>query len=129
MDWHSRRISAVLENALREDSAIRDATTYACVEAGQRATATILAKQDCILSGLGAVARIFEVFAQLDGTVVSHAEVTSHPEIFDGVRLHRGQQVAVVRHNARIILSCERVMLNILQRMSGIATLTKRFVD
>jgi len=129
MDWHSRRISAVLENALREDSAIRDATTYACVEAGQRATATILAKQDCILSGLGAVSRIFEVFAELDGTVVSHAEVTSHPEIFDGVRLHRGQQVAVVRHNARIILSCERVLLNVMQRMSGIATLTRKFVD
>ena len=129
MDWHSRRISAVLENALREDSAIRDATTYACVEASQRATATILAKQDCILSGLGAVSRIFEVFAELDGTVVSHAEVTSHPEIFDGVRLHRGQQVAVVRHNARIILSCERVLLNVLQRLSGIATLTRKFVD
>lgn len=129
MDWHSRRISAVLENALREDSAIRDATTYACVEPGQLATATILAKQDCVLSGLGAVSRIFEVFAALDGTVVSHAEVTSHPEIFDGVRLHRGQQVAVVRHNARIILSCERVLLNVLQRMSGIATLTRKFVD
>lgn len=129
MDWHSRRVSAVLENALREDSAIRDATTYACIEAGQRATATILAKQDCILSGLGAVSRIFEVFAELDGTVVAHAEVTSHPEIFDGVRLHRGQQVAVVRHNARIILSCERVLLNVLQRMSGIATLTRKFVD
>lgn len=119
----------MLENALREDSAIRDATTYACIEAGQRATATILAKQDCILSGLGAVSRIFEVFAELDGTVVAHAEVTSHPEIFDGVRLHRGQQVAVVRHNARIILSCERVLLNVLQRMSGIATLTRKFVD
>ena len=129
MDWHSRRISAVLENALREDSAIRDATTYACIEPTQRATATILAKQDCILAGLGAVSRIFEVFASLDGTVVSHAEVTSHPEIFDGVRLHRGQQVAVVRHNARVLLSCERVLLNVLQRMSGIATLTRKFVD
>src|SRR5581483_6849478 len=103
MDFHSRRITAILENALREDSAIRDATTYACVDADQRAAGTILAKQDCILSGLGAVARIFDVFAQLDGTVVSYAEVTSHPEIFDGVRLHRGQQVAVVRHNARIL--------------------------
>ncbi len=129
MDFHSRRITAILENALREDSAIRDATTYACVEASQRGAGTILAKQDCILAGLGAVARIFEVFAQLDGTVVSYAEVTSHPEIFDGVRLHRGQQVAVVRHNARVILSCERVILNVLQRMSGIATLTRKFVE
>src|SRR5947207_10392803 len=129
MDFHSRRITAILENALREDSAIRDATTYACVDASQRGAGTILAKQDCILAGLGAVARIFEVFAQLDGTVVSYAEVTSHPEIFDGVRLHKGQQVAVVRHNARVILSCERVILNAMQRMSGIATLTRKFVD
>ena len=43
MDWTSRRITAVLENALREDSATRDATTYACIDAEQRATATILA--------------------------------------------------------------------------------------
>jgi len=82
-----------------------------------------------VLAGLGVIARIFDVFAALDGTVVAHPEVTTHGEIFDGVRLHKGQQVAVVRHNARVILSCERVILNLLQRMSGIATLTRRFVD
>jgi nicotinate-nucleotide pyrophosphorylase (carboxylating) len=129
MDWTSRRITAILENALREDSATRDATTYACIDPSQRASATILAKEDCVLAGLGAVARIFDVFAALDGTVVSHPEVTTHGEIFDGVRLHKGQQVAVIRHNARVVLSCERVILNALQRMSGIATLTRRFVD
>src|SRR5437588_2139303 len=129
MDFHNRRATAILENALREDSATRDATTYACIDPQQRAAATIIAKQDCILAGLGAVSRIFEVFAQLDGTVVSHAEVTTHPEIFDSVRLHKGQQVAVIRHNARVILSCERVILNVLQRMSGVATLTRKFVD
>src|SRR5437764_1715668 len=129
MDWHSRRATAILENALREDSATRDATSYAAIEPNQRAAATVIAKQDCILAGIGVVGRIFDVFASLDGTVVSHPEVTTHPEIFDGVRLHRGQQVAVVRHNARVILSCERVLLNVLQRMSGIATLTKKYVD
>ena len=61
--------------------------------------------------------------------MISHYEVTTHPEIFDGVRLHKGQSVAVIRHNARVILSCERVILNFLQRMSGIATLTRKFVD
>jgi len=64
----------------------------------------------------------------LDGAVLEHPEVTSHPEVFDGVRLHRGQSVAVIRHNARVILSCERVILNFMQRLSGIATLTRRFV-
>jgi nicotinate-nucleotide pyrophosphorylase (carboxylating) len=129
MDFNSRRITAILENALVEDHATRDATSYACVDANQRATATILAKQDCILSGIGVIARILDVYAALDGAVTSHYEVTTHPEIFDGVRLHKGQSVAVIRHNARVLLSCERVILNFLQRMSGIATLTRKFVD
>jgi nicotinate-nucleotide pyrophosphorylase (carboxylating) len=129
MDFNSRRITAILENALLEDRATRDATSYACIDPNQRAVATILAKQDCILAGVGSIARILDVYAALDGAVTSHYEVTTHPEIFDGVRLHKGQSVAVIRHNARVILSCERVILNFLQRMSGIATLTRKFVD
>jgi nicotinate-nucleotide pyrophosphorylase (carboxylating) len=129
MDWNSRRITAILENALLEDRATRDATSYACVDPNQRASATILSKQECILAGIGCVARILDVYAALDGAVTAHYEVTTHPEIFDGVRLRPGQSVAVVRHNARVILSCERVILNLLQRMSGIATLTRKFVE
>jgi len=129
MDWNSRRITAIIENALLEDRATRDATSAACIDPNQRASGTILAKQDCILAGIGGIARILDVYAALDGAVVSHYEVTSHPEIFDGVRLHAGQTVAVIRHNARVILSCERVILNFMQRLSGIATLTRKFVE
>jgi len=129
MDWNSRRITAVIENALLEDRATRDATSYACIDPNQRASATILAKQDCILAGIGCVSRILDVYAALDGAVTSHYEVTTHPEIFDGIRLHKGQSIAVIRHNARVILSCERVILNFMQRLSGIATLTRQFVD
>jgi nicotinate-nucleotide pyrophosphorylase (carboxylating) len=129
MDWNSRRLTAIIENALLEDRATRDATSYACIEPNQRAAATILVKQECILAGLGCVSRILDVYAALDGAVTSHYEVTSHPEVFDGVRMHSGQAAAVIRHNARVILSCERVILNFLQRLSGIATLTRRFVD
>ena len=129
MDWNSRRLTAILENALLEDRATRDATSYACIDPNQRASATIISKQDCILSGIGCVARILDVYAALDGAVTAHYEVTTHPEIFDGIRLHKGQSVAVVRHNARVILSCERVILNFLQRMSGIATFTRKFVE
>jgi nicotinate-nucleotide pyrophosphorylase (carboxylating) len=129
MDFNSRRITAIIENALVEDRATRDATSYACIDAGLSASATILAKQDCILSGVGVIARILDVYAALDGAVTAHYEVTTHPEIFDGVRLRTGQSVAVIRHNARLLLSCERVILNFLQRMSGIATLTRKFVD
>ncbi len=129
MDWHSRRISAILENALLEDRATSDATSRACIDPQQRATATILAKQDCVLAGVGAVGRILEIYEHLDPHVIGHPEVISHGEIFDGVRLHKGQAIAVVRHNARVLLCCERVILNVLQRLSGIATLTRKFVD
>src|SRR5262245_21440248 len=129
MDWNSRRISAVIENALLEDRATRDATSYACIDAGQRAAATILAKQDCVLAGIGCISRILDIYAAQDGAVTSHYEVTTHPEIFDGVRLHKGQSIAVIRHNARVILACERVVLNFLQRLSGVATMTRHFVD
>jgi nicotinate-nucleotide pyrophosphorylase (carboxylating) len=129
VDWNSRRITSILENALTEDRATRDATSYACIDPNQRAVGTLVAKEDCILSGIGAIQRIFEVYAMLDGTVVSHPEVISHPEIFDGVRLHKGQTVAVIRHNARVLLSCERVILNVIQRLSGIATATRKYVD
>jgi len=125
MDWNSRRITSILENALLEDRATRDATSYACIDPNQRAAATILAKEDCILAGIGCLARILDVYAALDGAVTSHYEVTTHPEIFDGIRLHKGQSVAVVRHNARVVLSCERVILNFMQRMSGVATQTR----
>ena len=129
MDWNSRRITAIIENALTEDRATRDATSYACIDHNQRASATIVAKQECILAGLGCIPRILDVYATLDGAVTSHYEVTSHPSIFDGVRVHAGQQIAVIQHNARVVLSCERVILNFLQRMAGIATTTRKFVD
>ncbi|HVN93375.1 MAG TPA: carboxylating nicotinate-nucleotide diphosphorylase [Terracidiphilus sp.] len=129
MDWNSRRITAILENALQEDRATRDATSYACIDPNQRASATIITKHECILAGLGCIPRILDVYAALDGAVTSHYEVTSHPSIFDGIRVNAGQQIAVIRHNARVILSCERVILNFLQRMAGIATVTRRFVD
>jgi nicotinate-nucleotide pyrophosphorylase (carboxylating) len=49
--------------------------------------------------------------------------------MFDGVRVKKGQALAVIRHNARVILACERVILNLMQRMSGVATLTRQYVD
>ena len=129
MDWNSRRITAIIENALNEDRATSDATSYACIDPSQQASATIIARRECILAGLGCIPRILDAYATLDGAVTSHDEVTSHPSMFDGVRANAGQQIAVIRHNARVILSCERVILNFLQRMAGIATITRKFVD
>ena len=88
MDWHSRRISATLENALLEDKATSDATSRACIDPRQRATATILAKQDCVLAGIGTISRILEIYHKLDPNVIGRPDVISHGEIFDGVRVH-----------------------------------------
>ncbi len=57
MDWNSRRVEALLEQALIEDKATSDATTALTVDPGLRATATVLAKQECILAGIGCIPR------------------------------------------------------------------------
>jgi nicotinate-nucleotide pyrophosphorylase (carboxylating) len=131
MDWKSHRIDALLEQALIEDQAVADATTNLTIDPNLRASGAIIAKQEMVVAGLGAVPRFFEVFARLDPRPAAHTrfEVVSHPEIFDGVRAHAGQVIAVIRHNARALLSCERVILNLLQHLSGIATLTRQYAD
>jgi nicotinate-nucleotide pyrophosphorylase (carboxylating) len=129
MEWKNRRIEAILEQALVEDKATSDVTTALTVDPALRATATIIAKEECVLAGLPCIPRFLDIFARLDSRNSGRYEVVSHPEIFDGVRLRKGQAVAVIRHNARVILACERVILNLMQRMSGIATLTRRYVD
>ena len=129
MDWKSKKIEAVLEQALVEDKATSDITTAITVDPSLRASATVMAKQDCVISGLGCIPRFLDIYARLDKRNSGRYEVISHPEMFDGVRVKKGQAIAVVRHNARVILACERVILNLLQRMSGIATLTRQYVD
>jgi nicotinate-nucleotide pyrophosphorylase (carboxylating) len=131
MDWKSHRIEAVLAQALVEDQAVSDATTNVTIDPNLRATASIIARQDLVVAGLGAIPRFLEIFAHLDPRPTAHTryEVISHPEIFDGVRVQKGQVLAVIRHNARVLLSCERVILNLLQHLSGIATLTRQYVD
>ncbi|UWZ86728.1 carboxylating nicotinate-nucleotide diphosphorylase [Occallatibacter riparius] len=131
MDWKSQRIDALLEQALVEDQAASDSTTNVTIDPDLRAAASILAREDLVVSGLGAVSRFFEIFARLDKRAQAQTrfEVVSHPEIFDGVRAKKGQVLAVIRHNARVLLSCERVILNLMQHLSGIATNTRRYVD
>jgi nicotinate-nucleotide pyrophosphorylase (carboxylating) len=131
MDWKSSRIDALLEQALVEDKAAADTTTNLTIDPNLRATASILARQDLVVCGLGVVPRFLEIYARLDRRASSQTrfEVISNPEIFDGVRVHDGQVLAVVRHNARVLLSCERVILNLMQHLSGIATLTRQYVD
>lgn len=128
MDWKSKRIRTLLEAALAEDKVANDVTTALTIEPGMRASGTIIAKEACIVSGLGCIPVFLDIFAKMSTGPVGRFEVVSHLEIFDGVKVKKGQSLAVIRHNAASILSCERVILNLMQRMSGIATLTNEFV-
>jgi nicotinate-nucleotide pyrophosphorylase (carboxylating) len=128
MDWKSKRIRTILEAALAEDKVANDVTTALTIDPGLRASGTIVAKQACVISGLGCIPVFLDIFAKMSTTPTGRFEVVSHPEIFDGVKVKKGQTIAVIRHNASSILACERVILNLMQRMSGIATLTNEFV-
>jgi nicotinate-nucleotide pyrophosphorylase (carboxylating) len=128
MDWKSKRVGTILEAALAEDKVANDITTALTIPANLRASGTIIAKQACVVSGLGCIPVFLNIFAKMSQVPVGRFEVVSHPEIFDGVKVKKGQTLAVIRHNAAAILSCERVILNLMQRMSGIATLTNEFV-
>jgi len=129
LDWKNPQITAILRNALEEDRATRDATTPACVNPNQMAIARVLAKQDCVLAGLGAIACCLEIFSELKGVPTPPPEVILSPGMGDGVPVTSGQVVVTVQHPAAALLSCERVILNLLQRLSGIATATRRYVE
>ena len=128
MDWKSKRVGTILEAALAEDRVANDITTALTIPSNLRASGTIIAKQPCVVAGLGCIPVFLEIFAKMSPTPVGRFEVVSHPEIFDGVKVKKGQTLAVIRHNAAALLSCERVILNLMQRMTGIATLTNEFV-
>jgi nicotinate-nucleotide pyrophosphorylase (carboxylating) len=128
MDWKSKRVRTILEAALAEDKVAHDVTTALTIDKDLRASGIIIAREDCVVSGLGCIPVILDIFSKMSTASPGRFEVVSHPEIFDGVRVKKGQSLAVIRHNASAILSCERVTLNLMQRMSGIATLTNQFV-
>src|SRR5690348_133818 len=111
---------ARLREFLEEDLGRGDATSQAVVPDGARAAGLFLAKTSLVASGI-AVAR--EVFRLLDANL----EWTSRVE--DGSVVETGGRLAEVAGNARSLLAAERVALNLMQRMSGIATETRRYVD
>src|SRR5437588_12376421 len=122
MYWKSKRVGTILEAALAEDKVANDVTTALTIPPNLRASGTIIAKQACVASGLGCIPIFLNIFAKMSSTPVGRFEVISHPEIFDGVQVKKGQTLAVIRNNAAALLSCERVILNLIQPMCGIAT-------
>ena len=110
----------VVRRALAEDLGWGDITTEATVDDTLKARGQIIAKCDCVIAGLDVAA---ETFRQLDP---SASFTVLMP---DGSRCKHGDVVAEVRGSAASLLTAERTALNVLQRMTGIATMTRRFVD
>lgn len=110
----------LVARALAEDIGAGDVTSQATVERTQRARGVVLAKGDLVLAGLDIAA---ETFRQCDGEAVFAAERK------DGDRCEPGTVVATVDGSARALLTAERTALNFLQRLSGIATEARRYVD
>lgn len=113
-------LDTVIRAALAEDVGDGDVTTLNTIPADCQYTGDFLVKEPGVIAGLPVARR---VFALLDPTVVFQ------PLVEDGAQARRGDIIAVVTGPGQAILSGERVALNFMQRMSGIATITRRYVD
>ena len=110
----------IVRRALAEDLGWGDVTTEATVPTDVRGYGTFVVKSPCVLAGLDVAA---EVFRQLDPAV--HITLKNR----DGDRCQPGAIAAEIRGSAALMLTAERTALNFVQRLSGIATLTRRYVD
>ncbi len=112
----------VIRRALDEDlGVLGDVTTLATVAATAVAAADLVARQDGVVAGLSVAARVFEVVGE-GRVVVEYGSA-------DGSRVTSGEVLATVRGPVRDLLTAERTALNLLGHLSGIATLTRRWVD
>ncbi len=112
-------VERIIQNALNEDIGSGDITTLATVPTGTGARAELVAKEDFVLSGIDVARRVFTC---LDSTVAFEAIMN------DGAAIKRGEVIAWIKGDAHPLLQGERVALNLLQRMCGVATHTAAFV-
>jgi nicotinate-nucleotide pyrophosphorylase (carboxylating) len=112
----SEDIRRAVRLALDEDIGSGDVTSEATIPANASATAVMIAREELVLAGIE--------FAE-----VAFAGCKSTPHLQDGERAAKGAKLLTVHGNTRAILTAERVALNFVQRLSGIATLTRQFVE
>lgn len=108
-------VDDLILQALREDITFEDVSTASVCPTARPATVELIAKADGIIAGLDVFARTFELLDSQSSVLF---------DVADGDEVHSGDHVGQVRGDARVLLSGERVALNYLQRMSGIATYT-----
>ena len=116
----SEEIRAAVKAALAEDIGTGDATTLATVPENAQATGVVSAREPIVVAGLEFAMTAFHEISQ---------DIDVIEQCADGDSLPPGALLISLRGSARAILTAERVALNFLQRLCGIATLTKRFVD
>jgi nicotinate-nucleotide pyrophosphorylase (carboxylating) len=116
---HPEIIDAV-RRALAEDIGPGDVTTQACVDEGRPAQGHFLAKERLVLAGARLLQLIYAERGGVDELLLERQ---------DGDLVENGERIAFVRGHARTLLECERVSLNFLQRLSGIATLARKYAE
>ena len=114
------QLASLVRAGLEEDQAFNDVTTIATVLSSRRARASLVARQSGCIAG---VPLALEAFRMLD------QKISMRVDAEDGTRLEKGDTVIYMTGHARALLSAERTALNFMQRLSGIATLTAKFVD
>jgi len=112
-------LDPILRRALEEDIGTGDVTTQATIEPGTQASAELVAKEDFVLAGIQVARRVFQLLS---------AEIAFDGLVEDGQQVRRGDVLAWIKGDAALLLQGERVALNLLQRMSGVATLTAAYV-
>ena len=120
IELYENQLNTLIDMALAEDIGGGDITSESLIPANLQATTTVLAKADGVLAGID-LAKL--VFIKID------ADLKFKTLLKDGVKLKPGDIIATVTGNARSILKSERLALNFLQKLSGIATQTKQYVD
>lgn len=119
-DYHHPEVMDAVRRALAEDIGPGDVTSQACVPPDRMAFGRFVARELLVLAGEGLLPLIY---AERGG--VDELQLLKH----DGDRLGPGEVIATVRGKARTLLECERVALNFLQRLSGVATMAARYAD
>jgi nicotinate-nucleotide pyrophosphorylase (carboxylating) len=116
----SKHIDKLIDLALEEDIGSGDITTEHLVDAQAKGQGIIVAKEDLVIAGLDLARRVFQ---RIDADLVLTSAFT------DGDRVHKGDIAAALSGRLATLLTGERTALNFLQRLSGIATLTRDYVD
>jgi len=111
-------VDKIIKDALVEDIPGEDISTNSVISENSNSTIDLICKEEGIIAGLKVFEIVFKILGNVEVTLLKN----------DGDKIYPGDKIALIKGNTRFILQGERVALNLLQRMSGIATLTNKYV-